>query len=174
MMKSSGTARKLSSSARVAAYSGEPAEARIAVIMPQPKDLTPADTSSFIMPGLATAVRAHHPHVDEFITSHPPTAAEIANLHDKAAEYDLIILGTLSASMDEMQAELVNVLLATAVPTLTVALRTPYDLTAYPQAQTHVCSYSILPASMRALAAALFGTNPFAGKLPVQLGVGNQ
>ena len=151
-----------------------PAEARIAVIMPQPKDLTPADTSSFIMPGLATAVRAHHPHVDEFITSHPPTAAEIANLHDKAAEYDLIILGTLSASMDEMQAELVNVLLATAVPTLTVALRTPYDLTAYPQAQTHVCSYSILPASMRALAAALFGTNPFAGKLPVQLGVGNQ
>ncbi|MFZ1398689.1 MAG: glycoside hydrolase family 3 N-terminal domain-containing protein [Candidatus Promineifilaceae bacterium] len=149
-------------------------DTKIAVIMPQPKDLTPADTSSFITPGLATAVRAHHPHVDELITSHPPTAAEIASLRYKAAGYDLLIVGTLSASLDGMQAELVNALLATAVPTITIALRTPYDLTAYPQAQTHVCSYSILPASMRALAAALFGTLPFAGRLPVHLEDGNQ
>jgi beta-N-acetylhexosaminidase len=145
-------------------------DAHIAVIMPRPKDLTPADTSSFITPTLAAAVRAHHPHVDEFITSHPPTAAEIASLREKAAGYDLLIVGTLSASMDEMQAELVNGLLETAVPTLTIALRTPYDLTVYPQAQTHVCTYSILPASMRALAAALFGEIPFQGRLPVQLG----
>ncbi|MCB9009627.1 MAG: glycoside hydrolase family 3 C-terminal domain-containing protein [Ardenticatenaceae bacterium] len=149
-------------------------DAKIAVIMPQPKDLTPADTSSFITPTLATAVRAHHPHVDEFITSHPPTADEIANLRQKASEYDLLIVGTLSASLDEMQAELVRGLLDTAVPTITVALRTPYDLTVYPQTQTHVCSYSILPVSMRALADALFGAIPFVGKLPVRLGVGNQ
>ena len=43
----------------------------------QPKDLTPADTSSFITPTLAAAVRAHQPHVDEFITSHPRTAAAL-------------------------------------------------------------------------------------------------
>ncbi|MCB8977487.1 MAG: glycoside hydrolase family 3 protein [Ardenticatenaceae bacterium] len=145
-------------------------DAKIAIIMPQPKDLTPADTSSFITPGLATAVRAHHPRVDEFITSHPPTANEIANLRQKATEYDLLIVGTLSASLDGMQAELMRGLLDTAVPTVTIALRTPYDLTAYPQAQTHVCSYSILPAAMRALAAALFGAIPFQGKLPVRLG----
>jgi beta-N-acetylhexosaminidase len=149
-------------------------DAKIAVIMPQPKDLTPADTSSFIAPGLATAVRAHHPHVDEFITSHSPIAAEIASLRQKAAEYDLLIVGTLSASLDGMQAELVKGVLETAVPTITVALRTPYDLTVYPQAQTHVCSYSMLPTSMRALAAALFGTIPFAGRLPVRLEDGNQ
>ncbi|MCA9998670.1 MAG: hypothetical protein KDE56_23060 [Anaerolineales bacterium] len=149
-------------------------DAKIAVIMPQPKDLTPADTSSFITPTLATAVRAYHPHVDEFITSHPPTENEIASLRDKAAGYDLLIVGTLSASLDDMQAELVRGLLDTAVPTITVALRTPYDLTVYPQTQTHVCSYSILPVSMRALADALFGAIPFVGKLPVRLGVGNQ
>jgi beta-N-acetylhexosaminidase len=145
-------------------------EARIAVIMPQPKDLTPADTSSFITPTLATAVRAHHPHVDEFITSHPPTAAEIAELRQKAVGYDLLIVGTLSASMDRMQAELVTVMLGTAVSTITVALRTPYDLTVYPDAQMHICTYSFLPASMRALAAALWGEIPFEGRLPVQLG----
>ncbi len=145
-------------------------DARIAVIMPQPKDLTPADTSSFITPTLATAVRAHHPNVDEYITSHPPTENEIVELREKAAGYDLLIVGTLSAALDAMQAELVNALLATAVPTVTVALRTPYDLTVYPKAQTHICTYSILPAPMRALAAALFGEIPFAGRLPVQLG----
>ena len=145
-------------------------DARIAVIMPQPKDLTPADTSSFIRPTLATAVRAHHSHADEIITSHPPTATEIAALREKAAKYDLLIIGTISASMDEMQADLVNELLATAVPAITVALRTPYDLTVYPQSQTHLCTYSILPVAMHALAAALWGEIPFQGRLPVQLG----
>ncbi len=151
-----------------------PSKARIAVIMPQPKDLTPADTSSFITPSLATAVRAHHPHVDEFITSHPPTATEIASLRQKASAYDLLIVGTLSASLDGMQVELVKALLETAVPTITVALRTPYDLTVYPNAQTHICTYSILPAVMHALAAALFGEIPFQGILPVRLGNGGR
>ena len=145
-------------------------EAKIAVIMPQPKDLTPADTSSFITPILAAAVRAYHPNVDEFITNHPPTKAEITALRQKTIEYDLLIIGTLSASLDEMQAALVNELMATAVPTITVALRTPYDLTVYPQSQTHICTYSILPASMNALAATLWDDIPFQGKLPVQIG----
>jgi beta-N-acetylhexosaminidase len=64
----------------------------------------------------------------------------------------------------------VNELLETAVPTVAVALRTPYDLTVYPEAEAHVCTYSILPVSMRALAAALFGEILFQGKLPVRLG----
>ncbi len=146
------------------------ADARIAVIMPQPKELTPADTSSFITLTLATAVRKYHPHVDEFITSHPPTEAEISTLREKATGYDYLIVGSISASMDKMQADLVNELLVTAVPTITVALRTPYDLTVYPQSQTHICTYSILPTAMRALAAALWGEIPFQGKLPVQVG----
>ena len=54
-------------------------------------------------------------------------------------------------------------------PTVTVALRTPWDLLAYPSARTHVCSYGILPPSMEALAAALFGEAPFAGRLPVEI-----
>ena len=56
-----------------------------------------------------------------------------------------------------------------AMPTVTVALRTPWDLLAYPSARTHVCSYGILPPSMEALAAALLGEAPFAGRLPVDI-----
>jgi beta-N-acetylhexosaminidase len=144
-------------------------DARIAVVMPQPKNLTPADTSSFVKPSLAAAVRRYHPGVDEFITSHPPTVEEIAALKARAVEYDILFIGTMSASMQPEQALLVNELLATGVPTLTISLRTPYDLLVYPQAQTHICTYSALPVSMHALAAAVWGEAPFSGRLPVHL-----
>jgi beta-N-acetylhexosaminidase len=144
-------------------------DAKIAVIMPQPKDLTPADTSSYVKPGLGTAVRQFHPHVDEYITAHLPTGDEIAALRQKAAQYDLLILGTISASMQPEQAALVNELLSLNIPTITVALRTPYDLIAYPQAQTHLCTYSIHKPSMQALAGVLWGHIPVTGQLPVTI-----
>jgi beta-N-acetylhexosaminidase len=45
----------------------------------------------------------------------------------------------------------------------------PYDLAAYPKAATYVCTYSILPPAMEALAEALCGRIPFAGSLPVTI-----
>jgi beta-N-acetylhexosaminidase len=48
-------------------------------------------------------------------------------------------------------------------------MRLPYDLVAFPQAQTYVCTYSILEPSMQALAASLFGDQPFLGHLPVTI-----
>jgi len=56
-----------------------------------------------------------------------------------------------------------------AIPTVMAALRVPYDLRAYPQATTYLCSYGILPPSMTALAAALFGQAPISGQLPVTI-----
>jgi beta-N-acetylhexosaminidase len=144
-------------------------EARVAAVMPQPKDLTPADTSSTVAPYLAAALRAHHPHVDEYVTGHPPSSSEIAALREHLAGYDLLILGTINASVQPEQAALVNELLPLGVPTVTVALRTPYDLAVYPAAQTHLCTYSIQPASLDALAAALFGEFTPSGRLPVQV-----
>lgn len=151
----------------------EPAAgARIAAIMPAPRDLTPADTSSLVTPTLAAALRAFHPAVDEIVTSHPPTAAEIAAIRDRAGDWDAVVVGTLSALPGSPQADLVAALLATGRPVVTVALRTPWDITAYPAARTHVATYSILRESMDALAAALFGRAGFPGRLPVTLGPG--
>jgi len=143
--------------------------ARIAAIMPQPIDLTPADTSSYVKPGLAAALRAYHSHVDEFITSQSPTESEIAALKERAAEYDLLVIGTISASMQPEQATLVKELLALNIPTVTLALRTPYDIAAYPESHTHICTYSIQETALSALAAGLWGDIPFSSKLPVQI-----
>jgi beta-N-acetylhexosaminidase len=150
------------------------AEQRILAVMPAPVDLTPADTSSSVRPALASALREHGPAVDEVITAHPPRAAEIAALRRRAEGYDAIVAGTISATAGSSQADLVRVLLATGRPLVTVALRTPCDLLAYPSARTHVATYSILPESMTALGAALFGAagrpaEAFPGRLPIRL-----
>lgn len=146
-----------------------PSDARIALVMPRPADLTPADTSSYVTPSLPDALRAHHPHVETFITANPPQDDEIAALRHTLHAFDLLILVTLSASMQPQQATMARELLALDLPTITVAARTPYDLTAYPQAQTHLCTYGIQPPSMHALAAALFGQLPLHGRLPVTI-----
>lgn len=149
-----------------------PPDARILAIMPAPRDLTPADTSSFVAPGLAAALRERHAAVDEIVTGHPPTNGEVAAIVERAGRYDVIIVGTISATPGSPQAALVEGLVASDRPVVTVALRTPWDLAAYPQATTHLCTYSILPESMAALAAAVLGmasNAPFPGRLPVAI-----
>jgi beta-N-acetylhexosaminidase len=144
-------------------------QARIAAIMPRPRDLTPADTSSTVAAGLDPALRRHHPHVDGYVTEHPPTSDEIAALRDRVAGHDAVVVGTIDAFRDPGQASLVAGLLELGVPVVTVALRAPFDLAGYPRAATYVCSYGVLEPSMEALAAALFGRIPFRGRLPAAI-----
>jgi beta-N-acetylhexosaminidase len=54
-------------------------------------------------------------------------------------------------------------------PTVAVALRTPWDISAYPSARTYACSFGILSPSIEALVAALFGERDFPGRLPVEI-----
>ncbi len=49
-----------------------PAEATILAVMPTPTDLTPADTSSVVAPGLARALRARHGRVEELVVPIAP------------------------------------------------------------------------------------------------------
>ena len=146
-----------------------PAESRIAVVQSMPADLTPADTSSTVTPTLASALRRRVSGVDEILLPAAPGEADIAGLGDRLEAADVVIVGTFSAHLQAAQAALAAAVLASGKPTVTVALRTPWDLLAYPSARTHVCTYGILPPSMDALAAALLGETPFAGRLAVDI-----
>jgi beta-N-acetylhexosaminidase len=141
----------------------------ILVVMPRPADLTPADTSSTVSPGLADAIRHHHPRVVECLVAQDPDSDEIAAVADAARAADVVVIGTISATLQPGQVALVNAILARERPTVTVALRTPWDADAYPAAGTHACTYSLLEPSLVALAAALFGQAPFPGRVPVRL-----
>jgi beta-N-acetylhexosaminidase len=50
-----------------------------------------------------------------------------------------------------------------------VAIRNPYDIRRFPQVPNYVCTYGYRPASLEALAAALFGEFQPTGKLPVTI-----
>ncbi len=147
------------------------AQPRLAVVVPTPQDLTPADTSSYVQPALAAALRAFAPSVTEFVVPINPTAAEAAALADtlRTGGYDALIIGTINAGDFPGQAALVNALLNHHQPVIAVALRMPHDLLAYPTAPTYVCTYSLLAPAMQALAQALFGQIAFAGQLPIDL-----
>jgi beta-N-acetylhexosaminidase len=144
-------------------------EDRIAVVVPRPEDLTPADTSSYLTPALAAAIGRHHPRVDEFFVSMNPAPSDVRSLCSTLEAYDLVVLGTINATAHPAQAALVRAVVKLGTPSIVVALRMPYDLAAYPEVSTYACAYSILPPSMDAMAAALFGKIPFVGRLPVSL-----
>jgi beta-N-acetylhexosaminidase len=145
------------------------ADDKIAVALPRPEDLTPADTSSYVKPVLADALRRYHPRVDEFSFAMSPSPEEIGALCERLAKYDVVILGTINAPAHPAQAELAKKLIKQGTRVVTVALRMPYDLAAYPEASTYICTYSILPPAMEALAEALFGRIAFTRKLPVSI-----
>jgi beta-N-acetylhexosaminidase len=142
---------------------------RIAVVQSEPADLTPADTSSTVPPTLASAIRRGHRNVDEILLPPNPGEADLAGLGPRLASADIVVVGTVSANLVAAQAALGEAALASGKPTIAVALRTPWDLLTYPSARTYVCSYGILPPTMEALAAALMGVAPFAGRLPVAI-----
>ena len=142
---------------------------RIGVFEPIPRDLTPADTTSTVVAGgvasaLAGAVEGVSGHVFD-----RPGEDEIAALRAAAAAYDLLVVGSVAASFDPGGAALVRALVGIGRPTVTVALRTPWDLIEYANASTHVCTYGVLPPTIEALVGCLLGELPFRGRLPVDV-----
>lgn len=144
-------------------------EHRIVVIIPQPADLTPADTSSYELPALAAFVRQHHHKVDEIIIPFAPNEEVIYKTLKQTQGAALVIIGTLNAFDCPAQADLVNLVLQKGIPTIVAALRMPYDLTAFDKAPTYLCTYSIQSPSMNALAKILFGKLKAQGYLPVSI-----
>lgn len=141
----------------------------VLAVMPQPVDQTPADTSSTVPPGLAPALRHAGYRVDEVVVGHEPSDAEISGAVARAREASVVVVGTTAAHAVPAQAAIVRAVLAAGPRVVTVALRTPFDLAAYPASRTHLSTYGLLPPSMAALAGALAGRIPLLGRLPAAI-----
>ncbi len=142
---------------------------RLLVLTPQPTDLTPAETSSYTRMTLADEIRRRHADTSWLTVPPNPSFTEITAILERAGSHALVIAGTFNAIDLPGQTDLVKALLASGVPTVIAAMRTPFDLLAFPGAPAYLCTYGIQPVSMQALAEALFGEIPFQGRLPVRL-----
>lgn len=139
---------------------------KIAVITPQPVNLTPADTSAAVKIKLAEAVQRRHARTHAYELPHQASDAQLRDLLTAIADTDTVIVGTIGADQQPAQAELVRALQARGQQPIVIALRTPYDLIAFPAVENYLCTYSIRPVSMEAVARVLFGEIQAQGILP--------
>ncbi len=138
----------------------------IAVITPRPVDLTPADTSSRVRIALADAIQRRHRCVQAFELPSQAEADEVRAILEATEQAKTIVVGTISVNGDPGQVDLVQGLVQRGQSPIVVALRTPYDLLAFPSVSTYLCAYGIRPASMEAVARVLFGEIEARGVLP--------
>lgn len=144
-------------------------ETRIAVITPIPENLTPADTSSSVDITLAEMIRKRHPRTDAYQLRRHASDGEISTILNAVKGADVVIVGTIAADQDQSQAGLVNTLQREGKQPLVVAMRTPYDLSVFPQIGTYLCCYSIRPVAMEAAARVIFGEITAKGILPCRI-----
>jgi beta-N-acetylhexosaminidase len=146
-------------------------DARIVVITPEPVNLTPADTSASVQIELEETIRAYHPRTTGYQLPHRASEADAQALAEVVAAdgADQVIVGTVNAYGHSGQTALVKGLVALGLRPIVVALRTPYDLLAFPLVETYVCAYSIRRPSIEAVARFLFGEIKAEGILPCTL-----
>ncbi|HZG58638.1 MAG TPA: beta-N-acetylhexosaminidase, partial [Paenibacillus sp.] len=101
-----------------------------------------------------------------------PSEARIAELAAIAqgGGWAQIVVGVYNAGFHLAQKRLVEALQASGARLVVVALRNPYDLAAFPDADGCVAVYENRPLSLASAAKALLGDIPFRGALPVSLG----
>jgi beta-N-acetylhexosaminidase len=144
--------------------------ARLLVVEPRPRDLTPADTTSWLPAGgLGRALALRWPDVVRRVVEPDLSSAAIGALRDAASAADVIVLGTVNALGDPSVPELASALVSTGRPVIAIALRGPWDAAAYPDVGTVIATYGMQEPSLAALAHAIAGDGPITGQLPVRL-----
>jgi beta-N-acetylhexosaminidase len=121
--------------------------------------------------GLAGALAGLHPRVTQIVPADGGTTAIRDQLRARleAKRPALIVVATQDARRDPSQVETVKWLAAGGYPLVVIALRTPYDLMAFPEVETYIAAYGFRPVTLEALAKLLWGEIPPRGKLPVAL-----
>jgi beta-N-acetylhexosaminidase len=82
---------------------------------------------------------------------------------------DIFVLATQNADRDLQQAKLVQYLLSSGRRLLVIALQNPYDLQAFPQLGTYLCTYEYSRPAIEAAIRVMFGETLAKGKLPVNI-----
>ncbi|MFE9748797.1 glycoside hydrolase family 3 protein [Saccharothrix saharensis] len=120
---------------------------------------------------LAAAVGRRSTTANALVTGANPTQATIEQAVAGARAAELTIVATNKAWTDVGQQDLVRALLATGKPVVVIAVRDPYDIAYFPQAQTYLATYSHTEVSVESAVRVLYGENAPVGKLPVTIPV---
>lgn len=113
------------------------------------------------------ACEAHRSGIRWVAVTFTPMPQDIALAVDAAGHVDTIIVFTENAFENAQQQALVQAL--PPEKTVVVALSSPYDWQYFPDVAAYVLTHSLLPQSIPAACAVLFGAYPAQGVLPITL-----
>lgn len=122
---------------------------------------------------LAKAVQSFHPNVT--VVEAPEDYKLTAEQKQKLTNADAVIIGSVTSNVagrmpeNPQMAMIKQVIAETDAPVITLAVRNPYDIAAFPEVDAYLAQYGFQSASFRAAAAVIFGHLQPAGKLPVTI-----
>lgn len=137
------------------------------VLAVQPAVVTLVDDALEAPLTLGNALSSCGAKVFELVMPLAETGKLQAEALELASQYDQIVVATYNAHFDEAQGDLVRELLARGKRPVVVATRNPYDLLAFPDVPSYVCTYESRPLALWSAARLLAGRIPARGKLPV-------
>ena len=122
-----------------------------------------------IVPHVETALRTCFENLQTLPVHRNPEGSEIETAQEKATEAEVIVVATLNAMEYPSQVTMVQTLAEQTIPTVVVALRSPYDLLMFPEQPTYVAIYGEVSPSLEAMADLLCGKIQPKGLLSVDL-----
>jgi beta-N-acetylhexosaminidase len=118
---------------------------------------------------LAERIGSREVTVTSRATDEDPVSDEIAEVVAEAQNHDTIVVATSGTRVHPRQATLVDALIDTGLPVVTISTDVPYDIAAYPDAATHLATYSQVPVALESATRVLFGETSPQGTLPVTI-----
>ncbi|MBI3548742.1 MAG: glycoside hydrolase family 3 protein [Elusimicrobia bacterium] len=120
----------------------------------------------------AELLKAGLPDLDAMIVAHLPKAPDVDEALRRAAEADVLVLGSYQfgpPSATAAQAALLQRLLALRKPTVVISLMNPYDAQLFTDADAILCAYGMTPHALEAAARTILGSLKPQGRLPVSV-----
>ncbi len=141
----------------------------IVVLSPPRKAMTIVEDRAYADDLLVDILQRYHSNVKHVHVSPDLLKDDCKMLLQKTNESDIFILATLNADRDPQQAKLVQNLISSGRRLIVISMQNPYDLQAFPQLGTYICTYEYSRPAIEASVRVLFGETQAKGKLPVTI-----
>jgi beta-N-acetylhexosaminidase len=142
---------------------------RIVVLSPQRNTMTIVEDRNYSDELLVDMLQRYRSRVELVPVSPGMLEDDCAMLLQATRESDIFVLATVNAHRDAQQAELVRCLISSKRHIIVIALHNPYDLQAFPQLSTYLCTYEYSRPALFAAVRVMFGEKQAKGKLPVRI-----
>ena len=142
---------------------------RIVVLSPKRNTMSMVEDRYYSDDLLVDILQQYNSHVELVPVSQGMLEDDCAMLLRTTSETDIFVLATMNADRDLQQAKLVRRLLASGRHLIVIAIHNAYDLQAFPQLATYLCTYEYSRPALEAAVSVMFGEIQAQGKLPVSI-----